>query len=97
MPAATQLYKMTAEYAKGRIQQDSFRRWFGEASLAGFFEDGSAAELANEIEGLMAEASHAGWTDSELQEELAAAIRPFERSSDGEQETPVFASPGAAH
>ncbi len=45
----------------------------------------------------MAEASHAGWTDSELQEELAAAIRPFERSSDGGQETPVFASPGAAH
>ncbi len=66
---------MTARYAVGQIDSDSFQDWFLQVSLGGFADD-DAKHLANRIEGLLAEASHTSWSEADLREELANVIRP---------------------
>ena len=57
---------------------DSFREWFVPISIR-VEQSGNrrAIELAYEIDGILAEASSAGWSEAELREELENAIRPF--------------------
>jgi hypothetical protein len=54
---------------------DSFQNWFLETSL-GSFSDDAALSLANRIEGLLAEAVHAGWSESELPRGTDNGYRP---------------------
>jgi hypothetical protein len=56
----------------------SFQNGFLETSL-GSFSDDAALSLANRIEGLLAEAVHASWSESGLREELTMAIDPLDR------------------
>ncbi len=50
--------------------------WDAESSV-----DEGTAKIFHRIEGLIAEASHAGWTDAELREELDNASRHFAQSA----------------
>jgi hypothetical protein len=75
MPTESEFRKMVDSYAQGEIDSGSFHEWFSKASLAGF-SDSEFSSLANHIEGLLAEASHASWPESALRDELANVIRP---------------------
>jgi hypothetical protein len=63
------------ECAQQRMSLDDFRVWFVPLScnIEGSGEP-EAVELAHQIDGILAEASSAGWSDAEISEELA---RPF--------------------
>ena len=63
------------ECAQHRMSLDDFRAWFVPLScdIEGSGEP-QAVELAHQIDGILAEASSAGWSEEEISEELA---RPF--------------------
>lgn len=66
-----------------RMSLDDFRAWFVPRSL-NIEECGepAAIELAHRIDGILAEASSAGWSDDELREELSQPLRqPILRES----------------
>lgn len=60
--------------AKGSL--DEFREWFVPISIR-IEQSGSprAIELSYEIDGILAEASSAGWCEDDLREELANSVR----------------------
>jgi hypothetical protein len=79
MSSVSELRNMVGQYVLGEIDSTSFQEWFVTASLGGFSEvEGTA--LANRIEGLLAEGSHASWPEPDIREELANAIHPFVQS-----------------
>jgi hypothetical protein len=91
MLTASEIRNATAAYVAGTSDCDSFQDWFARASL-GNFADLEARTLSNRIEGVLAEASHVGWPEGELREELANAIRPFVRSRE-QPENPIVLRP----
>ncbi len=77
MTTASQIQDMVSRYASDRIDSAAFHEWFLHTSVDRRFEDAVAEHMSNRIEGLLAEASHAGWSEQDLREELANAIRPL--------------------
>jgi hypothetical protein len=80
MATASEIRDVTSQYASGQIDARRFQDWFLRVSL-GNWENSEARELSNSIEGLLAEASHAGWSEVDIREELANAMRHFESRS----------------
>ena len=68
-----QIRKALGECANGRMSLDEFRARFVPLS-SNIEESGEpqAIELAHHIDGILAEASSAGWSEDELHEELAS-------------------------
>jgi hypothetical protein len=63
----------------GQDSLDLFREWFVPVSWdIEQTGDAEAMALAYRVDGLLGEASSAGWSDQQLREELAKAIRPVE-------------------
>jgi hypothetical protein len=59
---------------------DLFRQWFVPVSWdIEKTADVDAIALAYRVDGLLAEASSAAWTDEQLRYELANSVRPFEQ------------------
>lgn len=75
MALENQIRRELWRYANRRISFDDFLEWFVPISC-GIEESGEAdaVELAHQIDGILAEASSAGWSDEDIHEELA---RPF--------------------
>jgi hypothetical protein len=68
-----QIRKSLWECANGSMSLDDFRSWF--VPLSWNIEESrepQAIELAHRIDGILAEASSAGWTEDELLEELTS-------------------------
>lgn len=63
---------------EGRLSLDDFQRWFVPISWdIEASQDHSVIALVHGIDGILAESSAAHWSESDLREELAKAIRPF--------------------
>ena len=79
MATLQQLVNRIQACANGRISSRHFEDWFvsflWDAEESG---DSKLIALSNRIEGLLAEASHAHWSESGIRFELANAIHPFE-------------------
>jgi uncharacterized membrane-anchored protein YjiN (DUF445 family) len=75
MTSASDVRQMVAKYATEEIDEHTFHNWLA-GVLDGEFADVAAEQLADKIEGLLAEASHSHWTEHDIREELANAIRP---------------------
>jgi len=79
MFSAQQLQQKAAEWISGKIALRDFHLWFeSEAFDLRQSADKSAAELAGQIDVLLAEYTGGYLPVAELRRELAEAIRPFE-------------------
>jgi len=80
MDLENQIRKALWEYASNRVSLDEFRSRFVPISWdIEKSQDAAAIKLAHHIDGILAEASTAGWTEEELHEELrgSVAAMPF--------------------
>lgn len=77
-PLGHQIGRRLSDFVDGRTCLQDFRKWFVPLSIT-IEESGddAATALAHEIDGLLAEASSAGWTEEDLKEELASLGQPF--------------------
>ncbi len=72
MSTASEIRDVTSQYVSGKIDARRFQDWFLAVSLGNWADD-KARDLSDNIEGLLAEASHAGWKEAELLEQLETA------------------------
>jgi hypothetical protein len=80
MDLENQIRKALWEYASSRVSLDEFRSRFVPISWdIEKSQDPAAIKLAHHIDGILAEASTAGWTEEQLHEELrgSVAAMPF--------------------
>jgi hypothetical protein len=77
-PLEIQIANHLADFLTGKRSLQEFREWFVPLSIV--IEDSKnqpAIELAYRIDGILAEASSAGWSDAGLREELARVASPL--------------------
>jgi hypothetical protein len=79
MSLEQELRDRVESFLKGNDSFRAFEDWFVDFSwdIEESHERGAIA-LAHQVQGLMAEASHAKWSDVGLREELANVLRPRE-------------------
>jgi len=74
-----QIRSRIARCVSGQDSLDLFREWFVPVSWdIEQTGDAEAIALAYRVDGLLGEASSAGWTDEQLREELGNTLRPVE-------------------
>lgn len=70
-----QIRQALSDCATGKLSLDEFRKWF--VPVAWNIEqsnDVATIDLAHRIDGILAEASSANWSDDDLREELAKPV-----------------------
>ena len=65
------------------LSLDAFREWFVPLSMD-IEQSGQpeAIELAHHVDGILAEASSAQWTDEDLRQEMAELVQDYSKSHD---------------
>lgn len=70
-----QIRRALSDCASGKLSLDEFRKWFVPVSWnIEESNDAATIDLAHRIDGILAEASSANWSDYDLREELS---KPF--------------------
>jgi hypothetical protein len=78
MPLEIQITNQAVRCIEGDSSLEQFREWFVPASLdIEISGNPSAVALAHRIDGILAEASSAHWSDSEIVDALARIVGPF--------------------
>jgi hypothetical protein len=76
-----QIQRAVLAYLGARISLDEFRERFVPLSLnVERSKDLSAIQLAHRLDGVLGEASSAGWGEKDIRQELANVVRPLGHS-----------------
>jgi hypothetical protein len=77
-PLEIQITHEAVRCIEGNSSLEQFREWFVPVSLdIETSANQSAIALAHRIDGILAEAASAKWSDSEIVDELARIVSPF--------------------
>jgi len=78
-----QILKELRNCADQSLSLDAFREWFVPLSMD-IEQSGQpeAIELAHHVDGILAEASSAQWTDEDLRQEMAELVQDYTKSHD---------------
>jgi hypothetical protein len=80
-PIEDQIRKNVRKFALGILSLDEFLQWFVPISWdIEKSKNPSLIALVHGLDGILAESSSAKWSESDMREVLAEAVRPFRRS-----------------